>query len=239
MVSITGLLDAAWKEGKPNWRSYWTLISVVVLISLCLIPSLVPFGGWQLYGIVAPIISLLFTSYWLTSTRLPKTKVGKLGFLIAIRSQDKELYSKVHEDFILTIKSLLLRGEAAKRFQFIELSPDQSKDITDLDAAQQLRSKTKSSFVLFGRVRKSGANRYLLELEGIVSHNPISKLLSDQVSKEFTELLPQVINIAPETDLLAFSITSSITVITAKYIIAITRFLSGDLDYAATSPRFE
>jgi tetratricopeptide (TPR) repeat protein len=89
--------------------------------------------------------------------------------------------------------------------------------------------------VLYGRARIRTINskeQNYIELDGIVAHNPIPDNVKQQLSAEFSELLPRKITIDNENDIFAFELTSEWTELVAKYIIAIAATISGDLSYA-------
>ena len=98
-----------------------------------------------------------------------------------------------------------------------------------------LKSRTKSHFLIFGRVRLrvlGGKECHILELDGIVAHKPLPKEISDQIAKEFGELFPRRLQISTENDLLSLNFTSDWTECVAKYIIGIASACSSDINYA-------
>jgi hypothetical protein len=73
---------------------------------------------------------------------------------------------------------------------------------------------------------------HVLDLEGGVSHSPVTTNFSQSFAKECTELLPRKLQLSKENDLFAFQFTSEWTDVVSRYIIGIASAISGDLDYA-------
>lgn len=119
--------------------------------------------------------------------------------LLLVRSADLKLHKKARGDFILPLRSMLRDGHTGKLFQFVEVPAEVSEDIIDSDAANRLKVRTNASFLLYGRIRQSATEDYVLELHGIVSHLPIDSRLSQKLVVEFTELLPGVISDTTKT----------------------------------------
>ncbi len=172
---------------------------------------------------------------WFYSNRFQKTHKGKVGFVVCIQCSNKEEEKKIKEDFITTLRKLLKAGPVGLTFHFIETPKHISESINDLDDAYKLKSRTKSHFLIFGRVRLrplNGKDCHILELDGIVAHKPLATEVSDKISKEFRELFPRRLHITTENDLLSFNFTSDWTECVAKYIIGIASACSSDINYA-------
>ncbi len=172
---------------------------------------------------------------WYQTNKLPQTPKDKVGFVVCISSSNEKEKQKIREDFIISLRSLIKNGSEGKTFHFIEIPQHVAEEITDKDKALELKNKTKSHFVIFGRVRFrkiDGKDCYHLNLEGVVGHKPIADAVSLQISKEFSELFPRKVTIPTDNDLLSFTFTSEWTEFVAKYIIGIAAFCSGDLNYA-------
>lgn len=183
------------------------------------------------------LLIILFASWiftfivWFFSRLPPKTPKGKIGFIVSIASVDDKESERLREDFIIPLRRLVNSGKSGKAFHFKELPYRFAKNIIDVDDAQELRVKTRSHFILFGRLRFRN-NIHYMELNGIVAHNPIPDSIQQKFAKELSELLPRKVQISGEADLLAFEFTSEWADIVAKYIIGIAVSISGDLNYA-------
>lgn len=185
--------------------------------------------------IVYSITAIFFTIIWFYSNRIPKTPKGKVGFVVCIQYSDEKEQKVITEDFIKTLRKFLKGGSTGRTFYFIEISQHIAETINDIDEAYTLKSKTRAHFLIFGRARLrvlDGKECHVLELDGIVSHKPLEKQVSAQLSKEFSELFPRRVHISTENDLLLFNFTSDWTECVAKYIIGIASACSLDIDYA-------
>jgi len=226
------LLDIA----QHHWHKPIGLLSsvaVTILFDILLLNSIKAstISSVTVYSITT--ISVIIV--WFISNRLPKTKKGKVGFVVCIQCSNEEENEKIREDFVVTLRKLLKDGSLGYTFHFIEIPQHISKTINDVDDAFTLKAKTKAHFVIYGRVRLrilDGKDCHILELEGIVGHKPLPKEVGSQLANEFRELFPRRVHIPTENDLLSFNFTSDWTECVAKYIIGIASFCSLDLVYA-------
>lgn len=185
--------------------------------------------------IVYSVTAIFSIIAWFYSNRMPKTPKGKVGFVVCIQCSDEEEEKIIREDFVKTLRKLLKGGKLGRTFHFIEIPKHISQSINDIDDAYTLKSRTKSHFLIFGRVRLrvlGGKECHIVELDGIVSHKPLAKEISDQIAKEFGELFPRRLQISTENDLLSLNFTSDWTECVAKYIIGIASACSSDINYA-------
>ena len=185
--------------------------------------------------IVYSITAIVTAGIWFYTNRVPKAERGKVGFAVCIQCQDEKEEKLIREDFIKTLRNLLKGGRLGHTFDFIEIPKHFSHKVNDVDDAYALKAKTRSHFFIFGRVRLrllGGKDCHILDLEGIVSHKPIAKEISDKLSKEFGELFPRRLHISTENDLLSLNFTSEWAECVAKYIIGIAAACSSDINYA-------
>ena len=208
-------------------------LAAAVSFEIFLLKSIKPSGITTI--IVYSITVIFFIIAWLYSNRFPKTPKGKVGFVVCIQFSNEDEKKVIREDFVATLRKLIKAGSLGQTFHFIETPKHISDSINDIDDAYTLKSRTRSHFVVFGRVRLrtlGGKECHILELDGIVAHKPLAKEISDQISKEFGELFPRRLHIAAENDLLSFNFTSDWTECVAKYIIGIASACSYDINYA-------
>jgi hypothetical protein len=185
--------------------------------------------------VVAVVTVLLVELVWQLSRALPRTKSGRVGFVISMTSDDEQEAAKVRADFVLTLRRLLKAGLTGETFQIIEIPQHHAESVIDTEDAQRLRIATRAHFLLYGRVRVRnvhGKPHRFFELDGVVSHQPIPLDMSGALGKEFGELLPRKVLISAEDDLFAFQFTSVWAELVAKYIIGMAAAISRDFDYA-------
>ena len=231
-MDIKGFTDLA----QQNWHKPTGLIFTIVasiLFEILLLNNLSASCNTAITVYSITVIACIIA--WFYSNRIPKAGKGKIGIVVSVQCSDKEQNKLIKEDFINTLRKLIKSGSLGQSFDFIEIPNHISESIKDIEDAYALKAKTKSQFLIFGRVRLrrlGGKECHIIELDGIVAHKPLDKETSNRLSKEFHELFPRRINISKENDLLSFNFTSDWTESVAKYIIAIASALSGDLNYA-------
>lgn len=229
---IKTLLDLA----QRNWHKPIGLaftVAAAILFEIILMNSIKASSTTAI--IVYSITAISAIIIWFYSNRIPKTPKGKVGFVVCIQYSNEEEQKVIREDFIKTLRKLLKAGSIGHTFHFIEIPQHISEFINDIDDAYTLKSRTRSHFLIFGRVRLrilGGKEYHVLELDGIVAHKPIEKEVSAQLSKEFSELFPRRLQISTENDLLSLNFTSDWTECVAKYIIGIASACSSDINYA-------
>jgi tetratricopeptide (TPR) repeat protein len=227
--NIINILDKYW----PYKNGLFALIILIVGLET---PILVAAKSDLVVSflVIGVSIATIFI-LWMYSRALPKTRKNKVGFVVSFACDNDEEAKKIKEDLILSLRRLIKAGKTGSTFQFIEIPRYIAENIIDPDDALKLRIKTKAHFLLYGRVRVREINKkehHFIEIDGLVGHKPIPDTVSQQLAKEFSELLPRKVAIAKENDLFTFQFASEWTEIVAKYIIGIAAALSGDLVYA-------
>jgi len=228
----SSLLDLAQRQWHRPIGLLSIIIALLVLETYLLNTAKAPFNIFA-FSYIGTILILILL--WYYTNRPPRTQKGKVGFVVCIQCSDEQEEKVVREDFIRTLRGVLKAGQVGRTFHFIEIPKHVSESINDIDDAYSLMSKTRSHFLIFGRVRRrklDGKEYHIIDLDGVVSHKPIPKETSAKLSKEFAELLPRRLQIPKENDLLSFKFTSDWTECVAKYIIGIASFCSSDIDYA-------
>jgi tetratricopeptide (TPR) repeat protein len=221
---------------KKHWHQKIGLF-FAILLSMVLAHFIIK--SIDLSGIIGCLIYILFAMFviltWFHSNKIPKTKKGKVGFVVSIQTSNDDEEKIIKEDFILTLRTLLKNSPTGSSFHFIELPQHLSKNVNDIDDALVLRATTKCHFLIFGRVRLRTINKkdcYVLDLNGAVNHKPLPKEIQKNFTREFTELFPKNLQISSENNLLSFNFTSEWTECVAKYIIGIASAFSFNFDYS-------
>lgn len=182
------------------------------------------------------LICLIFIMLWLKSCALPKNKKGYIGFAVAICTENEKQRTKLTQDFIHTLRKLLLDSTIGHNFYFLDIPSHHAEQINfNCNNANEIFKKIQCHFMIYGRerVRLIDKNEmHLLNLEGIVSHTPIPSEISEKISMEFAELMPRNIRFPTENDVFSFEVTSEWVNLVAMYIIGIASFVSGDVNYS-------
>lgn len=205
------------------------LLGLVGIVALILGPNPLAFS------LAAGATALVVAAVWHLDRRLPRTKRNKVGFVISMTSDDEAEAAKIRADLVVTLRRLIKDGRTGSSFQVIEVPQHHAETVLDSEDAQRLRLATRAHFLLYGRVRVRqvhGKPHHYIELDGVVTHQPVPLKVSGALAQEFTELLPRKVLISAENDLFAFNITSEWAELVAKYIIGCAAALSRDFNYA-------
>lgn len=223
-------------ETRWNRRS-----SLFLLLFLVIIIGLTFFSGIDLSKIRAPeilILSLILLAIafiWIYTNRVPIVQKGKIGFCIAIATENIEQQKQLRQDFIREIEKLLDRSSLRYNFSFIEYPQYLAQKINSQSLADEYRRKSRCHFMIWGDVRSrkfQGQSQQFLSMEGLVSHGPMPKNIQASLAAEFTELFPRRVIISSEGDIFQFEITAQWINIVATYIIGVAALLSGDIPYS-------
>jgi len=228
---------ANWLQfAEKHWHRPAGLVAAAAFLILLLTGVFALVKPSSIICAIAYVLSaVLVVTGWRWSNRLPRTKKGKVGFVVSIYADEEAERVKIKEDFIRTLHELLKEGPSGQSFQVITLPNHVAEDVVDQDDAQQLRVTCRARFVIYGRVRLrtiDGSQQHVLHLEGLVAHKPVAQPIAESLPREFAELLPRRVRIATENDVFSFAFTSEWLNCVARYIIGIAAACSGDLDYA-------
>jgi hypothetical protein len=227
LSDVSDFLGNAWYEKSG-------LFATLLFVTLAVLGAL---HGAPAGNIIAALVFLYFIicAAWWWSRRPPKTPKNKIGFLVSIACSDDKESQKLHEDFVQPLRNLIKSGKTGHAFHFMVLPQFLAREVVDHEQALSMRLRTRSHFVLYGRVRLrrlGGQEHHVINLEGIVAHKPVSDDVQKQLAVEFAELLPRNLTVAAENDLLTFQVTSEWADVVARYVIGLAAAVSGDLSYA-------
>jgi len=219
------------------WFEKRGLIAALIVVTVGLFPLLLVNIGVLWGALLTLSTNILITVFWWWSRQPPVTPFNKIGFLISISCTDDKESKKLQEDFIRPLRELIKSGKTGHVFHVMEMPQHIASTIDDFEKAHVFRIKCRAHFMIFGRVRLrevNGKEVHVLDLEGAVSHNPVPTQISQELSQEFTELMPRKLHVQKDNDLLAFQFTSEWTDAVARYVIGLASAISGDWDYAET-----
>ncbi len=220
---------------EENWFKKSGLVTAaifsIIITSTLLVTANAEFYWW---GLLIGI-ELIIWFVWLFTTKPPVVPENKIGFLVCITCSDKEELRDITDDFITSLRKLVKSGKTGDAFHFVDMPQHFAREVVDAESALRMRVRCKAHFMIYGRVRRKIINKeenHIVELEGVVAHQPIPNQVSDSLATEFTELLPRNVQIPKDNDLFAFQFTSEWTEIVARYIIGVATAYSGDINYA-------
>jgi len=177
------------------------------------------------------ILLLLWIGYWLFyKYRLPRNKKGKVGIVIAIHAETNHEQIRLKNDFISKLKENINKETFGGTVNIIVLKNHFSEDLNEINKVLTMHKKVKGHFYVYGQVKRryEGGKKYFLKLDGLVVHSPISIQTSNELKREFINILPKQISFLETFEFSGFEFTADIVYIAARYITGIAAYLSGD-----------
>ncbi len=183
---------------------------------------------------------LLFFSwiiYWLFNRfYLPRNKKNKVGIVIAIFSENETERQKLKADFISKLKSDFKQEGILNFSEVTFLKNHFSKQIKESnnprEVLENINKKIKAHFYVWGDVKKrpygDEGEKCFLNFQGYVVHKPIPQNLSQEISKDFSKVLPCEVNFLKKRSFKGFEASAKLVHLAAKYIIGIAAFVSQD-----------
>lgn len=194
---------------EENWFKKSGLITAeivsIIITSTLLVTANAEFHWW---GLLIGI-GLIIWFVWLFTTKPSVVPENKIGFLVCITCSDKEELRDITDDFITPLRKLVKSGKTGDAFHFVDMPQHFAREVVDAESALRMRVRCKAHFMIYGRVRRKIINKeenHIVELEGVVAHQPIPNQVSDSLAKEFTELLPRNVQIPKVMIFLHFSL---------------------------------
>lgn len=224
------------KEAVERWPTRLGLVAALLLVFVlsAAASAIVPTPIAASVGLLAALSTL---GAWVWAWRLPRIRHGKVGLAISVTTSDSADEVQFADDFISELTRLIGQSSAANSFQVLRIPAHHSTKVAigDSESASGLLTRTRSTFLLHVSVRKrkhQGKGVLVLDIMGAVAHQPISTAVSQQLGREFGELMPSRLTLESDSDLLSFTFTGELMSVVARYIIGIAAAVSGDFDYA-------
>jgi tetratricopeptide (TPR) repeat protein len=215
--------------------------AIFVIIVFVFVSFLLFFSGLKLTDVsldewVIILFSLiLIFAFWYQKVRIPRNKKECIGFIVAISAETEEQYNKIVQDFILHLRDLISKGNLTYSFNFITLPQHHAIKIQTVEDARRYLNIIRGHFMVFGkaRVRKvQNEDKHVIDINGIVRHNPLSIQIGRAFSAEFSSIFPSRMLLSTQNDLLGFEFTSDLVNFIARYVIGIASLYSGDYIYS-------
>ncbi|MGH9872683.1 MAG: hypothetical protein ACRD9S_09470 [Pyrinomonadaceae bacterium] len=172
---------------------------------------------------------------WVKSRYIPKAKRGTFGIAVAIASESDAHRPRLANDFIQTLRDLLVTGGLRDRISFVEIAGEQAAKIKGVEHALKLFHKTECVLMIWGLVRLRKQNKepfYVLDIRCVVRHLSVPDDLKNELASEMTDVLAGRRTISAENDLEEFELNAASVDLAARYIIARAALLSGAAEFA-------
>jgi tetratricopeptide (TPR) repeat protein len=222
---------------RRNWHTLTGLVSAIAI-------QLVLLGALFAFAKVSPLTALALTALlvaatfgvWVWHGRVPRAPNDKIGVAIAIRCDEDEAVQKtVRSDFVNALKKQINDSPSREQFVVYTMPDHITENVQDAKGAFWLKEKSGCRFIFFGQVRKRQivtTDRYFIDLDGLVAHNPLRGEAQQQLEREFSELAPRRVNFEVGIGLLGFEFTSKWAHVVSKYVIGLAMAYSGLFDQA-------
>ena len=193
------ILKDLWTRLLAYWHKPVAFVALLFILLISLIKVFTSFDLNKISGrelLLICVILLFVYVFWYFSTRLPKTKKGNFGFIVAITSEDNESRDEVLNDLKRNLKTAFEAMSLHMPFQYIVLPKWYAERIEDVNDARKYLGKCRGNFMIFGQVIKRqlhGKDNNVLKLREMVVHRPISLQESAKFSNEMSQIFPNEI----------------------------------------------
>lgn len=224
---------------QNRWHKPIGLICALIFSTLISLTFILTYELWKIspyVWMVIPCEVLLLYLYWL-HTHIPKAHRKKFGVGVAITYENTDEGSKLHSDFVEELRTGLKGSGQLAEIDFLSYSQSISASVNDEETARKLMQNGRLQFLLWGKIRNRpfGSNdksKNIIDLQGMVAHEPLSDGARKSLKKEFCETLPKRLILDPNLNLLGCEITGHLVHAAAKYTIGVMLSYLGYLEYA-------
>ncbi len=229
---------------EDRLNTWWALISGLIVFSLffaAIHPTLKEFISIWFCLCVYLLALFGWVVYWAYNRfRLPRNKKNKVGIVIAIYSENKTEREKLKADFVSELKNSFRKEGVLDVTSIVFLKNHFAHRIHDSDDSrreiEKMNKKVRAHFYVWGNVRKrpdgESAERYFINFHGYVVHKPVAQQLRQQISMEFSKVLPVQVDFLENTSFRGFQVSAAMVHLAAQYIIGVAAFVSHDPNLA-------
>lgn len=218
---------------KSHWHQPGTLLALYVFWLIVMVFS-VTFDSAKInkifWGIYILLI-LISTVYWFYCRRLEKCPSGKVGIVLAFKTENIQQFNKLQYDFVEQIQNRL----DPETFSIIKLPYNRCIQLKeDNDIMLDFLEKTRSHMLLYGVFRegkKKGKETYEIDLSSMIRHGHLESETHDEFKNELNYFTRTML-IDKEDSLSQYKLTSNWLTTYARYFVGLAALLSQDFDTA-------
>jgi hypothetical protein len=217
------ILTKPWGLGVCFFAAFLFLLSALSAVSL------LANSNWLLAA--AAVGAALITLTASALLRPPKFSHDQIGLLLAIRADSKEAQDRVETDIATALLDSLRETGSSLSFSVLPLQQFHARNVVTIDAAKYYTAKTNARFTLFGSISKrasSGGDQFILRVDALVTHSPISDEDQSALANEMQNVLPLRTKIDVSKEFEGFELTGRLFGLGAQYVISVVLFVSGD-----------
>ncbi|MFA7309294.1 MAG: hypothetical protein WC050_00110 [Candidatus Paceibacterota bacterium] len=171
----------------------------------------------------------IFIAIWLFGRfRLPRKKRDRLNIVISISTEHDPSAEVLKSDLMRKLRADLVTGGISDSTHVIDLPEHFARTVNGGNIARRNR-KTRGDIWIWGFARHRGAFTYL-DLEGYVSHRPVSINIGSKLSRDFREALPVRLQFTEDMSFHASEIAGDMIYYTVRYITGVAALISGKPD---------
>ncbi|QQG50326.1 MAG: hypothetical protein HZB70_01985 [Candidatus Berkelbacteria bacterium] len=226
---------------RINFASFRGLLVTVVLTGIIFAaiykPLLELFGvSYLRWGLV--VLLLIEIVAWIVVRKwLPKIPEGKLGLVFALYSEDNLEEIDAKKDFLDQVRKNLVADGLSELVTVVKVPNHIAEKVKNYEIARTINETVHGHYFVFGDVKKrpdGEKEKIFIDLSGLVVHSPIDKNSQFKLSADFVRSLPKEVEMLEEFRFRGFALTADFVYLSAKYIVGIAAFLSGDVNLAIT-----
>lgn len=231
MDNLKGRLFAFIAEKSIKW--YSPIISGILLAGPILLGLNQIFDTKGLPTIIQfTIAALSFCAGALAikAIRPKRIKEGSIGFILAIKTEDASLESRITSDILPKVRDCLISNPSIP-FSAHALQAIHSNLIEDDEIATEYLNFCRGRFLLHGSLTKRkhrGEDCLSLKVRALVTHKLTTRENSNLLSHEMAAVIPKQANISAKDELSGLEFTGEMIAFGAQYIVGIALFISGN-----------
>lgn len=169
--------------------------------------------------------------------KIPKNEKGKIGVVIAVKTENEKGKTRLENDLIQSIQSYLEEVDIAEKFNIVVYPESISNSIKGLEKASQLLKFSKAHVMFFGSIserKMSGNDSFVIKLRGLVRHIPIESDVKSKLKEDISAAIPGRFSFDQDIEVDGFEFTSSTLGIATKFVVGCAALVSRDykLSYA-------
>ncbi|TGL34845.1 hypothetical protein EHQ52_10165 [Leptospira koniambonensis] len=218
------LLSKAWH------RPSTLLISIVFSVLLL---------GWYFAGVDVKNIELIeiyligfsvaiIIAIWFLTVRIWPVRSDKIGILMALALENEDQEKIIGEDFLTTFEKLLREGGETEDLVVKKISSWQAKKLLTINDVSIMMNRINCVVSIYGRGRIrpiDGKDFHILELNSVITHKPIPKLISQKLANDISGIYPTQLEI-PIKDFRTLQDLSIYTNLSARYMVGVTLLIN-------------
>ncbi|EKD43129.1 MAG: hypothetical protein ACD_72C00442G0006 [uncultured bacterium] len=180
---------------------------------------------WASYVSALFIITIIWLIY---KYKYPRNNKRQTGIIIALFARDAEAL-KLKKTFICELEKNINSALLGDVFKIIPLKNHQAELVKNEADIKKINKKIYGHFYLYGDIRNEvdgKTNKYFINLEGYVAHQPAPIPVSQELSMDFRNVLPKELNFADFFGYRCIRATGKIAYLATKYVVGMAAFLS-------------